>query len=91
MDKDRIEGGARETVGIVKDGAGRLMGDAKTRAEGLYDQAAGAAQRTYGQAKDAASEGAAVVAQRVEQNPLSSMLTVGAIGFILGWLARGRN
>jgi uncharacterized protein YjbJ (UPF0337 family) len=91
MNKDQVEGAMREGIGALKEGAGKLMGDAKTQASGLYDQAAGAAQRTYGQARDMAEEGAAVVQRQVETNPWSAVITIGALGFVLGWIARGRN
>jgi uncharacterized protein YjbJ (UPF0337 family) len=91
MNKDQMEGAVREGVGALKEGAGKLVGDAKTRAEGIYDQAAGAAQRTYGQARDIAEEGAAVVQRQVETNPWSAVIAIGAIGFVLGWIARGRG
>jgi uncharacterized protein YjbJ (UPF0337 family) len=91
MNRDQVEGTAREGVGMLKEGAGKLVGDAKTRASGVYDQAAGAAQRTYGQAKDMAEEGAALVQRQVEANPWSAVITIGTIGFVLGWIARGRN
>ncbi len=91
MNRDQVEGTAREGVGMLKESAGKLVGDAKTRASGVYDQAAGAAQRTYGQAKDMAEEGAAMVQRQVETNPWSAVITIGTIGFVLGWIARGRN
>ena len=91
MNKDQVEGTAREGVGMLKEGAGKVMGDAKTSASGLYDQAAGAAQRTYGQARDMAEDGAAIVQRQMESNPWTSAITFGFVGFLLGWAARGRN
>ena len=91
MNRDQVEGTARESLGAVKEGAGKLVGDAKTRASGMYDEAAGAAQRTYGQARDMAEQGAAMVQRQVETNPWSSALTFGLVGFLLGWIARGRS
>jgi uncharacterized protein YjbJ (UPF0337 family) len=91
MNKEQVEETAREGVGILKEGAGKVMGDAKTSAGGLYDQAAGAAQRTYGQAQDMAEDGAAIVQRQVESNPWTSAIMFGFVGFLLGWAARGRN
>jgi uncharacterized protein YjbJ (UPF0337 family) len=66
MNRDQVEGTAREGLGAVKEGAGKLMGDAKTRASGMYDEAAGAAQQAYGQARDLTEQGAAIVQRQME-------------------------
>ncbi len=49
---DRLEGTARDFGGRVQESVGKLTGDAKTQAEGLYNQAAGQAQQTAGQVSD---------------------------------------
>lgn len=56
MDKDRIEGLAREAKGAVKDAAGKVTGDAKLQAEGKADKAAGKVQNAVGGMKDAARD-----------------------------------
>ncbi len=53
MDKDRIEGTAKQAKGAVKEGVGKLTGDAKLQAEGKADKAAGKIQNAVGGAKDA--------------------------------------
>jgi uncharacterized protein YjbJ (UPF0337 family) len=53
MDKDRIEGSARQAKGAIKEKVGKLTGDAKTRAEGKAEKAAGKVQNAVGGAKDA--------------------------------------
>jgi len=52
MDKDRIEGAAKQAKGAVKDVAGKVTGDEKLQAEGKADKAAGKVQNTVGGAKD---------------------------------------
>ena len=52
MDKDRIEGTAKQVKGAVKEGFGKLTGDAKTQAEGKADKAEGKVQNAVGGAKD---------------------------------------
>ena len=52
MDKDRIEGMAKEAKGSIKEGAGKLVGDAKLKAEGKLDKIEGKAQNALGSAKD---------------------------------------
>ena len=41
MDKDRIEGAAKQAKGTVKEAWGKVTGDAKTEAEGKADKAEG--------------------------------------------------
>jgi uncharacterized protein YjbJ (UPF0337 family) len=53
IDKDRIEGSAKNMGGKVKEAFGKLTGDSKAQAEGKADQAEGKAQNTLGGIKDA--------------------------------------
>jgi len=53
MDKDRIEGSAKQAKGAVKQAAGKVMGDSKLQAEGAADKLAGKVQNAVGGAKDA--------------------------------------
>ena len=59
MDENRVSGTARNMGGKIEEGAGKLVGDTKTRIQGKLDQASGTAQDLYGQAADAARETAA--------------------------------
>jgi uncharacterized protein YjbJ (UPF0337 family) len=52
IDKDRVEGSAKNIKGKVKEGFGKLTGDAKTEADGKADQAKGKAQNAVGGIKD---------------------------------------
>jgi uncharacterized protein YjbJ (UPF0337 family) len=54
MDKDRIEGAAKQAKGAVKEAAGKLTGDAKLKGEGKAEKLAGKLQNAVGGAKDAA-------------------------------------
>jgi uncharacterized protein YjbJ (UPF0337 family) len=56
MNKDRIEGEATRLKGVVKEAAGKAIGDAKLNAEGKVDQVAGKVQNAAGQVKDAAEK-----------------------------------
>jgi uncharacterized protein YjbJ (UPF0337 family) len=56
MDKDRIEGVAHQAKGAIKEAVGKVMGDAKTEAEGAAEKSAGKVQNTVGGMKDAARE-----------------------------------
>ena len=53
MDKDRIEGSAKQAKGSIKEAAGKALGDAKLEGEGKADKAEGKVQNTIGGVKDA--------------------------------------
>ena len=40
MDKDRVAGAAKQVKGTVKEGVGKVTGDAKTKAEGKAEKTA---------------------------------------------------
>ena len=52
MDKDRIEGAAKQAKGAVKEAVGKAVGDGKLQAEGKADKAEGKLQNTVGGLKD---------------------------------------
>ena len=56
MDKDRVEGSAKQAKGVVKEAWGKATGDAKTQAEGKAEKAEGKVQNAVGGMKDAARE-----------------------------------
>ena len=53
MDKDRIEGGAKEGAGKVKEEWGDAIGDRSTELGGKEEQVEGNIQQGWGEAKDA--------------------------------------
>jgi uncharacterized protein YjbJ (UPF0337 family) len=53
MDKDRVEGSAKQMKGNIKEKAGELLGDEKMKAEGRADKVEGKVQNTVGGIKDA--------------------------------------
>jgi uncharacterized protein YjbJ (UPF0337 family) len=53
MDKDRVKGMAQQHKGAVKEGAGKILGDEKMKAEGKMDKAEGKVRNAVGSAKDA--------------------------------------
>jgi uncharacterized protein YjbJ (UPF0337 family) len=56
MDKDRIEGAAKQAKGAVKETAGKVFGDAKLESEGKADKIKGKVQNAVGGLKDAARD-----------------------------------
>jgi uncharacterized protein YjbJ (UPF0337 family) len=52
MDKDRVEGSAKQMKGAVKEAVGKATGDSKLQAEGKTDKAAGKVQNAVGGLKD---------------------------------------
>jgi uncharacterized protein YjbJ (UPF0337 family) len=53
MDKDRIEGSAKQAKGAVRETAGKVLGDKKLETDGKADKAAGKVQNALGGLKDA--------------------------------------
>jgi uncharacterized protein YjbJ (UPF0337 family) len=56
MDKDRIEGAAKQAKGAIKEAVGKLTGDAKLVADGKSDKLEGKIQNAIGGLKDAIKE-----------------------------------
>ena len=52
MDKDRIEGSAKQLKGAVKETIGKVTGDAKLETEGKTDKVEGEVQNAVGGLKD---------------------------------------
>lgn len=56
VDKSRVEGALDQAKGAIKEGAGKLTGDAKLESEGKADKAAGKVENAVGGAKDTARD-----------------------------------
>jgi uncharacterized protein YjbJ (UPF0337 family) len=56
VDKDRIKGAGKRIKGAIKEGIGKVTGDAKLEGEGKADKAAGKIQNTAGGIKDKVRE-----------------------------------
>jgi uncharacterized protein YjbJ (UPF0337 family) len=52
LDKDRVEGAAKNVGGKIKEAAGNVTGDEKLKREGQTDQVTGKVQNTVGGIKD---------------------------------------
>ncbi|MEJ0037394.1 MAG: CsbD family protein [Gammaproteobacteria bacterium] len=52
VDKDRVEGAAKNLGGKIKEAAGKVTGDEKMKREGQADQVAGKVQSVVGGLKD---------------------------------------
>ncbi len=52
MDKNRIDGIARQAKGTIKEATGKITGNEKLQAEGKAEKMAGRAQEKLGKAKD---------------------------------------
>jgi uncharacterized protein YjbJ (UPF0337 family) len=53
MDKDRVEGSAKQAKGTIKEAAGKLTGDTKLQVDGKADKTEGKIQNAIGAVKDA--------------------------------------
>ncbi len=58
MDKDRVEGKAKDLAGRVQRQAGEWTGDEESQAEGAAKQAEGKVQNAWGKVKDAGKKAA---------------------------------
>jgi uncharacterized protein YjbJ (UPF0337 family) len=98
MPDDQMQGTIRNIGGRVEESFGKVVGDAKTEAEGLVKQAAGAAQEAYGKAVDATVESAETVKavavaghdtlkRFMEDNPHTSAAIALGIGLLIGYAA----
>ena len=52
MNKDRVEGAAREARGVIKETTGKLTGNSTLEAKGAAQKFAGKAQNVAGKAED---------------------------------------
>jgi uncharacterized protein YjbJ (UPF0337 family) len=53
MDKNRVEGAAKQVTGSVKEAIGKVTGNKTTQAEGAAERVAGKVQSKVGKAADA--------------------------------------
>ena len=53
MSDNRVEGAGHKLSGSIKEGVGKLTGDAKLQAEGVAEKAGGSVQNAAGKAQDA--------------------------------------
>jgi uncharacterized protein YjbJ (UPF0337 family) len=80
--KTQASGRAREAAGTVQN----LYGQAKDAARDAGDAAANYARDAYANSGDHWRDGSQVVAKKVQDNPLGSLLVAGGIGFALALL-----
>ena len=78
----QASGRAREMAGKAQD----LYGHAKDAARDAADTATGYAKDIYNNRGDAIREGSEAIAKKVQDNPIGSLVTAGAIGFALALL-----
>lgn len=58
MDKDRVEGKAKDVAGRIQRQTGEWTGDEESQAEGAAKQAEGKVQNAWGKVKDAGKKAA---------------------------------
>ena len=78
----QASGRAREATGTVQN----LYGQAKDAARSVGDAATNYAKDAYDNSGDTFRDGSQAVAQKVQDNPLGSLLIAGGIGFALALL-----
>jgi uncharacterized protein YjbJ (UPF0337 family) len=75
-------GAAREMAGKAQN----LYGQARDAVQDAADTAAGYAKDIYNNRGDAIRDGSDALAKKVQDNPIGSLVTAGAIGFALALL-----
>ena len=80
--KTQAAGGVREATGTAQN----LYGQAKDAAREASDAAVSYAKDAYENSGDTFRDGSQAIAKKVQENPLSSMLIAGGIGFALALL-----
>jgi uncharacterized protein YjbJ (UPF0337 family) len=86
MNKDQIEGAARNVGGRLQEAAGAVVGDAKTRAEGAANQAAGRFQEAVGDTREAVVDAYETAEDSVRDFIENRPYTTAAIALGIGWL-----
>jgi uncharacterized protein YjbJ (UPF0337 family) len=83
--KSQADGLAREAAGTTQN----LYGQAKDMARDATDAAASYAKKAYEDSGGTLRDGSGAIAQRVQENPLGSIVIAGVVGFALAlWLTR---
>jgi uncharacterized protein YjbJ (UPF0337 family) len=80
--KTEAAGRLREATGTAQN----LYGQAKDAAREATDAAVGYAKDAYENSGETFRDGSQAIAKKVQDNPLGSMLTAGAVGFALALL-----
>lgn len=65
MNKDQVEGRVDQSIGKVKELAGKLVGNERLEGEGLADQAKGKVQTVYGDSKEHAKDKAKDIINKI--------------------------
>jgi uncharacterized protein YjbJ (UPF0337 family) len=80
--KSQADGLAREAAGTTQN----LYGQAKDMARDATDAAASYAKKAYEDSGGTLRDGSEAIAQRVQENPLGSIVIAGVVGFALAVL-----
>ena len=65
MNKDQVEGRVDQSIGKVKEVAGKLVGNERLQAEGLAEQAKGKVQTVFGDSKEHAKDQAKKIIDKI--------------------------
>ena len=67
MNKDQIEGKAKELKGRLKQGAGDVLDDEDLRNEGVADEAEGEVQKGFGKVRDKVGNAIEEVGEKIKR------------------------
>ena len=65
MNKDQVEGRVNQSMGKIKETAGKLVGNEKMKTEGHVDQLKGKVQTVYGDSKEHAKDQAKKIIDKI--------------------------
>jgi uncharacterized protein YjbJ (UPF0337 family) len=88
MDKNDVEGKARQVAGKAQESIGRVTDDVKMRAEGTANEIRGSGQELYGQVQDNAAELVRSASDAVGKFIKEQPYTAALIALGIGWLPR---
>jgi len=67
MNRDQIEGKAKELKGRIKQGAGDVLDDEKLQDEGVADEAEGEVQKGFGNVRDKVGKAIEEVGEKIKR------------------------
>ncbi len=86
MSTDRVVGKAKELIGRGEEAVGDALDDSEIKARGVARQVQGKVQEAVGTFSDGIDCVAESIETTVKRHPIASVLTVAAVGYLLGRL-----
>ena len=91
VDKNRIDGSAKNLGGTVQEAVGNVIGDPEIEARGKANQIAGTAQNAMGSASDIVTGWGTVIGDAAKEKPLTALAIAISAGYVLRMLSRANR